>query len=252
MDMVISERSKRLELQTVLRFLMALLLCASAVTGSVNAQEKPMVFGASALFELPLGSLHDRYLGAPGFMVFAGVASTPQMTWIGKFEYAEFSSVNTDKVKKSVTIGSGIGAQKISLPLPKLTMELKTASLTAEAQMGLLRSEIADVNGVIGFGFTNWVNTRSAYNDSLFTTDGSGTPVKAAVLAVPAIRQEDWSGTFNLGLEVTMQIIEPVWFTAGANYKLIVGELWQTLDLDLENVAGMQFLSLRAGVKVML
>ncbi len=234
------------------QFIIAFFLCVSTGSVTVNAQGHPVIAGAAGLYELPLGSLHDRFLAAAGGMIFAGVEVSPQLTWIGKFEYAEFTTLNSDKLKKSVTIGAGIGAQKVQLPLPKLTMDLTTATVTAEAQMGLLRSDAADVNGVIGFGFTNWVHHRGAYNDSLFVNDGSGTPVKAAVLSVPAIRQEDWSGTFNLGLEVTAQIVEPLWFSAGANYKLIVGELWQTLDLDLENVAGMQFLSLRAGLKIIL
>ncbi len=225
------------------------------IFGSVSmlAQQQSTIVGAAVVYELPIGSLHDRFLGAAGGMVFAGAEMSSKLTWIGKIQYTEFSTMNSDALKKSVTLGQGIGAQKVILPLPKLTMDLKTTSVTAEAQMSLFRSEFADVNGVAGFGFTNWVNTRGAYNDSLFVNDAvTGLPTKVAALAVPAIRQEDWSGTVNLGVELTAKIIDPLWFTFGADYKLIVGELWQTLDLDLENVAGMQFVSIRAGVKAKL
>ena len=66
---------------------------------------------------------------------------------------------------------------------------------------------------------------------------------------MPASRQEDWSGTLNLGLDAAVKLVDPVWLVAGVDYKLIVGELWQTLDLDLENVAGMQFVSFRVGLR---
>jgi hypothetical protein len=105
-------------------------------------------------------------------------------------------------------------------------------------------------HAVIGFGFVNWVHTRGAYYDSLFVDSAStGHLVKAADLAVPANRQGDWSGTVNLGLDVAVKMVDPLWLVAGVDYKLIVGELWQTLDLDLENVAGMQFVAIRVGLR---
>jgi hypothetical protein len=230
-----------------------LLFCMMTGVLTTSAQQLPTVVGASAVVELPLGSLHDRFLSTTGGMIYAGVEMSSRLTWIGKVEYAEFSTMNSDALKKSVTVGQGTGAQKYSVPLPKLTMNLKTTSAMAEAQLGLLRTDIADADGVLGFGFTNWVHTRGAYVDSLFVNDVStGLPVKVAALAVPANRQEDWSGTFNLGIELTAKVIDPVWLTFGADYKLIVGEIWQALDLDLENVAGMQFISIRAGMKAKL
>ncbi|MFZ4621904.1 MAG: hypothetical protein ACOYNS_15190 [Bacteroidota bacterium] len=237
---------------SVIRTLVIAVFCLLIGTERIMAQQSTII-GAAAVYEVPIGSLHERFLGTAGAMVFAGAEVSSKLTWVGKIQYSEFSSVNSDALNKSVTVGQGIGAQKVVLPLPKLTMDLKTTSVMAEAQLSLLRSEFADVNGIAGFGFTNWVNTRGAYYDSLFVKNAvSGLPEKVAALAVPAIRQEDWSGTVNLGIELTGAIIGPVWFTVGADYKLIVGELWQTLDLDLENVAGMQFVSIRAGVKAKL
>lgn len=231
------------------------MIVGSVLIGAITlpAQQLPTVVGASAVVELPLGSLHDRFLSTTGGMIYAGAEMSSRLTWIGKLEYAEFSTMNSDALKKSVTVGQGTGAQKYSVPLPKLTMNLKTTSVMAEAQLALFRTDIVDADGVLGFGFTNWVHTRGAYNDSLFVNDlSTGLPVKVAALAVPPNRQEDWSGTFNLGVELTAKVIDPVWLTFGADYKLIVGEIWQALDLDLENVAGMQFISIRAGVKAKL
>lgn len=225
------------------------------IIGSItlSAQEQSTVLGGGVVYQLPLGSLHDRYLPVTGGMVFAGIEVTPHVTWIGKIESAEFSTMNSSALKKSVMVGSGTTAQEYKLPLPKLTMNLKTIGVAAEAQMSLLRSDLLDANGVIGFGFTHWINTRGEYYDSLFINDASsGMMVKVAELAVPVNRQEDWSGTFNLGIELSAAVVDPIWIYVGAEYKMIVGELWQTLDLDLENVAGMQFVSLRAGLKAKL
>jgi hypothetical protein len=239
--------------QSTIRDLLLIIVCVGFGSFNVAAQEHATIVGAGGVYELPLGSMHDRFLGTYGGMVYAGVEVSQRLTWIGAFEYTEFNTLNSSTLKKTVTVGQGTSAQQYKLPLPKLSMNLKTAGITAEAQMSLLRSDILEANGVIGFGFTNWVNTRSEYYDSLFINSGSsGSSVKVAALAVPANRQEDWSGTFNLGLELSAKVMEPIWFTVGVDYKMIVGELWQTLDLDLENVAGMQSLSIRAGLKAKL
>ena len=108
-----------------------------------------------------------------------------------------------------------------------------------------------ETNVHVGFGFYNWENSRGKYNDSLFVRSVvSGNLIKVADLAVPENRQTDWSGTLNLGCELNVKMINPVWLTLGADYKLIIGELWPSLDLDLENVSGMQFVSFRGGVRI--
>jgi hypothetical protein len=224
-------------------------VCCVLCTGITAAQER-MVVGAGTVYQLPLGTLNHRFLGSAGAMVFAGVEVSPHLTWVGKFEYNEFNTMNISELTKTVTVGQGVSAQQYVLPLPKLTMALKTAGVQAEAHMPMVQTELLSVNGIVGFGFTNWISTRGAYSDSLFVNDPStGSPVKVAVLALPSHRQEDWSGTFNLGIDLTVSFADPLSFYAGAGYKLIVGELWQALDLDLENVAGLQSVSLRAGLK---
>lgn len=222
----------------------------SVGTVTAVAQDRPVSVTASALYDLPIGSLHSRFLGAPGWMVSAGREVDASLEWFGVVRHTGFTLLNTKALTKTATIGQGLSAKTVSLPLPLLTMDLNTTSVTAEAHLGLFRMGEVNANGIIGFGFTNWIYSRGAYNDSLFANDPStGSPVKVAALAVPALRQEDWSGTVDLGIEITGPLVGPVDFTCGAGYKLIVGELWQTLDLDMENVAGMQFLSLRAGLK---
>lgn len=228
-----------------------LIVLVYSVLGLSSAQAQlQTVAGAGTVYQIPLGTLQHRFLASPGVMAFAGVEVSPHLTWIGKLTVNEFTRLNTSSLTKTVTVGQGVSAQRYVLPLPKLTMDLKTAGIQAEAQVEIVQTELLTVNGIIGFGFSNWISTRGVYDDSLFVTDPStGTPVKVAALAVPAHRQEDWSGTFDLGVDLTINILDPIAFYAGGNYTLIVGELWQALDLDLENVAGMQFAVIRAGIK---
>lgn len=228
-----------------------LLIMATAVPLSRGqAQTRTVIAGAGPVFDLPIGTLHDRFRGAFGGMAYAGGEVSPQWTWIGKLEYVELGSLNTDALHKIVTLGQGSAKQQYSVPLPKLTMKLTATSLTAEAMLSLFRSGGLQSHAVLGFGFTHWVNTRGQYYDSLFVDSAAiGHFVKAQDLAVPSNRQEDWSGTLNLGFDVAVKMADPVWLVAGVDYKIILGELWQTLDLDLENVSGLQFVTLRAGVR---
>jgi hypothetical protein len=231
---------------------LTVVLCTGLGISSAFAQHQTVI-GAGTQYQIPIGTLQHRFLSSPGAMVFAGAEVSPHLTWIGKLTMNEFTKLNTESLTKTVTVGQGVSAQRFVLPLPKLTMDLKTVGVQAEAQVKMVQTELLMLNGVVGFGFTNWISTRGAYNDSLFVNDPStGTPMKVAALAVPAHRQEDWSGTFNLGCELTVSIMDPISLYAGADYTLIVGELWQALDLDLENVAGMQFAVIRAGLKAAL
>lgn len=214
------------------------------------AQEARIVAGASAVYNLPMGALHSRFEGSFGGMIYAGKQISSDWTWTGKLEYFELTTLNTSKLIKTVKIQEAGGTQQYQIPLSKLSMSMKAAGLTAEAILNLARFTSAETNAHIGFGFYNWDNYRGPYTDSLFVQSRvSGSTIKVANLAVPENRQTDWSGSFNVGVDVNITVVDPVLVTFGAEYRLIVGELWQALDLDLENVSGMQFIAFRVGIK---
>jgi hypothetical protein len=216
-----------------------------------RAQDGAIVAGLSAVYTTPVGSLHNRFEGSPGGMAFIGKQISSDWTWIGKCEYFELTRINSSKLIKTVGIQEGGSARQYQVPLSKLSMKLKAVGLTAEAILNLLRLSSVETNVHVGFGFYYWDNYRSRYYDSLFVQSAnSGSTIKVADLAVPENRQSDWSGSVNLGCDLDVKAVDPVWFTLGVDYKLIVGELWQALDLDMEGVSGMQCLSFRAGVRV--
>ena len=107
-------------------------------------------------------------------------------------------------------------------------------------------------NNVVA-GFYYWNYDRGSYSDSLFAdTTGRGDLVIIEIINVPALNQKDWSGGLNAGVDFNINIFEPVWLNLSANYKLIIAELWPTLDLNLENVSGLQFFDFRAGINLRL
>lgn len=228
-----------------------ILVALYGMVPSAWSQNGTIVAGAGVVYNLPAGSLHYRFNGSPGVMIFAGQEVSSNWTWVGKLEYFELTNVNESKLTKTVNIQEGAATNQYQVQLNKLSMKLKAAGLTAEAILNLVRVSSIEAKAHFGFGFYNWDSFRSKYNDSLFARSvDSGKLIKVADLAVPENRQTDWSGSLNLGCDLNVNLIDPVWITLGADYKLIIGELWQSLDLDLENVSGIQLLSFRAGVRI--
>jgi len=219
------------------------------ITSSAIAQNKFLI-GASANYNLPFGMLSNRLEPAPGFLVFFGRQTSEDWTWIGKFEYFKLSDVNKEQMKKFVKSDILGPIQTFEFQLPKLKMDLTVAGLSAEAKYNFLNTDIVDANINFGFGFYYWEHFRSDYKDSLFVqSTNSGNPVLVEVLNVPSLRQKDWSGGVNFGLDFILSLFDPFSLNLSANYKLIIAELWPTLALNLENVSGLQFFDLRAGIR---
>ncbi len=214
------------------------------------AQSDTYFAGGGVSYLLPVGSLADRYKPTIGGSVFFGKAISEKWSWYGKVEYFKFDKENTEKlfVTRSLTV-RGI-TEKYKLPIPKLVMELSVLGITANTNFNIIRSDIIDGNLTFGFGVYNWKDDRGEYYDSLYYTIPNDTTFLALYLNVPQKTLNEWSGGFNVGLDFSVQVFNPVWFNVSANYKAILGELWPTLALDLENVSTFQMFDARAGIKV--
>jgi hypothetical protein len=128
-------------------------------------------------------------------------------------------------------------------------MDLKAFGASIQADYSFFKNSFLESKINVGFGIYKWNFSRGSYTDSLFAPDTAGVNKLQELLKVPSLDQEDWSGTFNVGLQLDVQIFDPVWFGISANYKNILGELWSTLKLDFENVASMQMIELKATLK---
>jgi hypothetical protein len=214
---------------------------------SLFGQANPFIAGLKGSFYTPIGSLSNRFLSTYGGSVYFGQSISQNWTWKGEVEYLDFNKVNSDRlfITRKITVKEK--DQAFKLPLPKLYMDLKIYGLSAQAQYKLFNWDFFSTDLSFGFGIYRWKSIRSSYYDTL-RVDTWGGVLDVAILKVPEITQQDWSGGFNLGLDLEIKMIEPIWINFGAYYKAIIGELWPTLNLDLENVSTFQMLHMHIGI----
>ena len=216
--------------------------------GFLPAQNN-FIVGGGANYNIPFGSLSDRFNGNFGGWVYAGKQISEKWTWVGKLEYFKLNEVNEDKMFKVVRINFGGSNKDLTFALPGIKMDFSSFGLTAEAKYNLLKNDHFQTDLNLGFGFYSWEFKRGSYRDSLFAdTTGTGSQVLIEIINVPELTQKDWNGGANIGLEFNLSLFEPVFLNLNFNYKLIIAELWPTLDLNLENVSGLQFFDFRAGI----
>ncbi len=225
-----------------------LLILAVAV---VHAQEKSVVLTARGSYLLPVGALGDRFLGGyGGALDIAPVQESP--VWSGSIEYLKFSRGNEDKFFITRPIRRDSVSQQrdtVQGKIKGLRTSLEVFGAAANITYDIWLTSWSTLKVGAGFGFYYWKGTRSAFADTIRGTAVWG-PVIVATPNVPEQKQEDWSGGFNAGADLNILIAPPLTLQFGARYKLIVGELWPTLALDLENVSTFQMLDLRAGISI--
>ena len=208
------------------------------------AGEEAWIAGAGGAMYMPIGTLADRYQSTFGGNIYFGKEVSDSWSWVGKFEYFKFSKLNEDNLFKSKYVMVK-GAEILLPPLKDLKMDFEAFGLSANAGYKLYRNDLLSADLEFGFGIYRWFNKRSEYNATI-DTSGTGKTYK---LNVPAKDEDDWSAGLNAGFGVDVQIYKPVSFYASANYKLIIGELWPALALDLENVSSLQIIEIKAGLR---
>lgn len=205
--------------------------------------------GAGYSYLTPVGELKNRFSPGYGASVFFGKDMSAKWTLSGKLEYLVFDKINEDKmnIKREYLIGTQ--NKSFSYPIKSLKMDLKAYGASFQADYHIFRDTWYDVKLNLGFGIYKWNFSRGSYSDSLYAPDTAGVSKLQEALQVPTLDQDDWSGTFNVGAEFGVQIVDPLWFSISAGYKNILGELWSTLKLDFENVASMQMIDIQATLR---
>lgn len=219
----------------------------------IKAQNSSWLIGANSNYNLPIAAMSDRMKGNIGGLIYAGKKTSENWTWVGKLEYFKLTDVNKEKMFKIVKaeVNDVIGDYRFELPL--LEMEFTTAGLSVETRYNVFNSSFFEADLNFGFGFYYWEYSRTGYKDSLFIdTTGAGDLLLAEFLNVPPLFQKDWSGGLTVGTDFNFILFDPLSLNLGINYKIIIAELWPALSLNLENVSGLQFLDLRAGIRVKL
>ena len=229
-----------------------LVICfALLLPGAAFAQSDRWSVGAAADYHIPIGGLGDRFLPAWGGTVRIGIPTGTSARWSAVFEYAKFDRLNSEKLSLLRTVDVGGGTRTFEFPLGDLDMTLELVGASADVRFRIVDAEYLRADIGLGFGMFRWSGFRGAYQDSLFAdTTGTGTQDLIAVVNVPALSQQDWSGGFSAGVDVDVPVVSPVTLWAGARFKLIAGELWPSLDLDLENVSTFQLIDIKIGLRV--
>jgi len=229
-------------------YIIFIFLCIS----SLQAQDNNLIIGLEGKYHLPIGSLSNRFNGGVGGTFYIGTQVSEKWTWAGKLEYYRLDDENRDKLFKKVEAEVDGKLTVFNIPLENLSLDLTVIGLSAEAKYNILRTDMFETDLNIGFGFFYWESERSEYKDEVSIKDAQDQDVTIANIDVPNLFQKDWSGALNLGLDFNVKLIEPVWFNANVNYRLLITELWPTLALDLENVSGLQFINVGSGVRIKL
>lgn len=231
-------------MKRIIYFLILLLI----VPTLIKAQGKINFAGLGVSYLIPTGSLTSRFKPAGGFNLLYGYSANEKWEWSGNFEFINFNKENRDRLKIKRNINLGGNEITKTFDLPKLQTDLKIYGLSGNASSKIFDYGFLNCRLNFGFGIYRWESFRSEYFDTL-KVDTMGTTYDAVILKVPALKQLDWSGGFNLGLNLSTKIIEPIWFELNANYKAVIGELWATLDLDLENISVFQMYELKITLK---
>ncbi len=171
--------------------------------------------------------------------------------WGGFAEYAVFDKENTDAlfIKRKDTLNGTV--RDLTFPLRSFDMKMEYFALGVTANYNMVSTAVADLNATVGFGIYQWNFTRAAYFDSVKVDTGTTSQKFKLIeyIQVPALSQRDWSGGLDLGVDAELTLFSPVLLSVGIKYQIILGELWPTLKLDLENVSGIQSFQFTAGVK---
>lgn len=225
---------------------------------AVRAQDNGFFIREEAGYLQPIGTLHQRFMGTTVEAVAFGKKINENTTWIGRIEYFRFTELNKDKLYYTRTIKPYSKEYLFRLPLDKLSMDLEGAGLTAEMQKDIYNNSFFQSRLSLGFGIYRWQSYRSGYKDSVYASIPDNDTLTSTKLKlvegfnVPSLVQQDWSGGFYAGAEIGIEIADPLWLTASAHYKVIVGELWAALKMDMENVSGMQMAMFKVGLSLRL
>jgi len=224
---------------------------ALLVPALLSAQSDGWSIGAAADYHVPVSGLSDRFLPTFGGTVAIGIPTGTSARWSAVFEFATFDRLNSDELVIRTTVDAGAQEQTLEFPLEDLDMRLELYGASADVRFRIIDASFLRTDIGLGFGMFRWFATRGAFSDSLFAdTAGTGTQDLIAVVNVPGLSQQDWSGGFCAGLDVDVPVVVPVTLWASVRFKIVAGELWPSLDLDLENVSTFQMIDMKVGLRV--
>jgi len=231
--------------------LLALISCQGVALYAQARGGADLVAGAAGSYYVPLENLAVRFKPTFGGSFYLEFPNDDDPTWRAALEYFDFTRENYDRlsIKRTYKVG-GKDDRDFFSPLLELKTRLQVTGASVHALFHLVDVGPLAARLDLGFGVYRWYGLRGEYYDSLHAdTTGNGTKSLVLILQVPEVTQTDWSGGFQAGFEVNMPVIFPLEVSAAVGYKLIIGELWPALALDLENVSGFHMVEARVALR---
>jgi len=214
------------------------------------AQNYDLIFNTGLTNLSPIGEFSKRFKYTQGGFFSVGYLDD-NWEYDFKIEYFKFDKPNYNKleVKKKITINKEERIYKIKLP--NLKHDFAAYGFSFNPSYNIYKSDLINTNLEFGAGFINWKYNRNSYDSLSVDTSSTAGVIKNFTFErnIPKASQLDWSGYFNIGLNVDINITENLALNLATNYKLIATELWPALVFDMENVSGLQMFEAKLGIK---
>lgn len=206
---------------------LTLLILLNNSTHLTFAQELGQ-FGASIniAYSQPIGGLSSWFQASPNYAISFGQQTNEKWFIEGVLEFSRYDRENLS-----------------GYPKGKLDLLLEHYSLMLSGKYELLRTGSMKPFFQIAAGVVQWKGVRSAIQE-----DTSIIPV-VPYIAEKKLQETNWGFRSGLGMEV--RLLQNLSMDFLAYYRFIVGDLWPTLqpNIELEGVSGFQTLNLALAVR---
>lgn len=190
-----------------------------------NISQAQISIATEGIYIVPVGGFSGWFDKHYSGTIYIGRLSQENSFVSGRVEFYKFYRENTKK-----------------LFYKDLNLELKLYGIGVEYRHAFLKFYFLNFHGVIGTGLYRWFGLRGEY----FFKDSEGNIIDY----ISERRYRDWSAGFWGGGGVEMRVMRNLSLNLSARYQIIVGEMWQTLALRLEQASGFQWVGIQAGAQV--
>lgn len=206
----------------------ALLLVAVLGTAECRAQGSDQRYGVliEGQFVQPTPQLSDRFGSLVTGAVGVGRWADETTYWEARLQRFAFRKGNVALVPDTTR-------PAIDLDSLELSLDIFGGGLFVHRRVGRLGALRPYASA--GAGLYRWTDTRGAY--------------RAEQVNVPEERRGQWSAGFHAAVGTEFYVMPRIAFNAALDYTIIMGELWPTLRLGLENVSTFQFATARVGLR---
>ncbi|CUT05431.1 hypothetical protein [Candidatus Kryptobacter tengchongensis] len=201
------------------------LILAILVLFLFNISQAQFSIATEGIYIVPVGGFSGWFDNHYSGTIYIGQVNHGNSFISGRVEFYRFYRENTKK-----------------LFYKDLNLELKLYGVGAEYRYSILRFNFLNFHGIIGTGVYRWFGLRGEY----FFKDSAGNVIDY----IAERRYQDWSAGFWGGGGVEVRVMKNLSLNLSTRYQIVVGEMWQTLALRLEQASGFQWIGIQAGAQV--